>query len=73
MVEPEVVVGHGHLMERHLLCVLEETVRTPDVMQPLDVQNAVLLRHVLRQTQTVVPPALRQEDIGHVGLETGRR
>lgn len=70
MVEPEVVVGDGHLVEGDPLGVLEETVGSPDVVEPLHVQDAVLLRHVLRQPQAVVPPALRQEDVRHVRLNT---
>jgi hypothetical protein len=62
------MVGDAHLVERDFLGVLEEAVRTPDVMQPVDVDNPVILPHVLGQSEPGVPPALRQEDVGDVGL-----
>jgi hypothetical protein len=37
-------------------------------MEPVDIENTVLLTHVLRQSEPGVPPALCQEDVGDVGL-----
>jgi hypothetical protein len=68
MVQPQVMVRDAHLMECHLLCILEETVRSPDVMQPLHIQNSVVLTHVFWQSQPGIPPALCQEDVSNVGL-----
>ena len=65
------MVGHAHLVEGHFLGVFEEAIRAPEVLQPADVQIAVLFRHVLRQSKSMVSPALRQEDIGHVSLAMG--
>lgn len=58
MVEPQIMIGDAHLMERHLLCILEETVWSPDVMQPLHIQNSVVLAHVFWQSKPGIPPAL---------------
>lgn len=68
MVQPQVMIGDAHLMERHFLGVLEEAVRSPDVMKPLHIQNSVVLAHVLRQSEPRIPPTLRQEDVSDVGL-----
>ena len=68
VVEPQIVVGHAHLVERDFLGVFEETVRPPQVLQPADVQVAVLFGHVLRTPQAVISPALCQKDVGHVRL-----
>lgn len=68
MVEPEVVIGYRHLVECDFLRVLEEAVRPPNVVQPVDVEDPVLLRHVFRQPQSRVPPALREKYVRHVSL-----
>jgi hypothetical protein len=68
VIKPEVVVGDAHFVKCDLFGVLEEAVGSPDVMQPLDVQNAVLLLHVLRQAQPGVTPSLCQENIRDVSL-----
>lgn len=68
MIKPEVVVGDAHFVECDLFGVLEEAVWAPDVVQPLDVQNAVLLLHVLRQAQPGVTPSLCQENVRDVSL-----
>ncbi|GBM18550.1 hypothetical protein AVEN_47942-1 [Araneus ventricosus] len=68
-VEPYVVVGNGHLLEGDSLGVLEEGVGSPHLLQPAEREKAVLRRHVLRQLQSVVLPALRHENVGHVRLE----
>ena len=68
MVEPEVVIRYRHLVEGDLLRVLEEAVGPPNVVQPVDVEDPVLLRHVFRQPQPRVPPALREKYVRHVGL-----
>ena len=49
LVEPEVVVWYGHGLERDLLGVLEERVRPPDEVQPVDGEKPVLSGHVVRQ------------------------
>ena len=68
VVEPEIVIGHTHLVEGDFFGVFEEAVGTPEVLQPTHVQIAVLFGHVLRQSQSVVPPTLRQENVRHVSL-----
>ena len=68
MVQPQVVVGDAHLVERDFLGVLEEAVRPPDVVQPIDVENSIFLAHVLRQSEPGVSPALCQEYVSDVGL-----
>lgn len=66
LVQPHVVVGDGHRLERDRLGVLEERVRPPHVLEPLDLQQPVLGGHVLRQPQPVVLPGLREEDVRRV-------
>jgi len=68
VVQPQIVVGDAHLVEGDFLGILEETIRPPDVVQPLDVQNSVFLAHVLRQPEPRVSPALGQEDVSDVRL-----
>ena len=68
VVEPQVVVGDAHLVECDFLGVLEEAIRPPDVVQPVDIENSVILAHVLRQSEPGVSPALCQEDVGDVSL-----
>lgn len=68
MVEPEVMVRYRHLVEGDLLRVLEEAVRSPDIMQPVHVQYSVLLGHVLRKSKPRVPPTLSQKYVRDVGL-----
>ena len=68
VVEPKVVVGHAHLVEGDFLGVFEETIRTPEILEPADVEIAVLFGHVLRQSKSMVPPTLGQEDVGHISL-----
>ena len=65
------MVGHAYLVEGYLFGVFEEDVGAPDILQPADVEDSVLFRHVVRQSKSMVSPALRQEDIGHVSLATG--
>lgn len=72
MIKPEVVVGNAHLVKCDLFSVLEKAVGSPDVVQPLDVQNAVLLLHVLRQAQPGVTPTLCQENVRDVSLPQKR-
>lgn len=72
MIKPEVVVGDAHLVKCDLFSVLEKAVGSPDVVQPLDVQNAVLLLHVLRQAQPGVTPTLCQENVRDVSLPQKR-
>lgn len=59
VVQPQVVIRDAHLVKRDLLCVLEETVWPPNAVQPVHVQDAILLAHVLRQPQAWIPPTLR--------------
>ena len=68
VVEPQVVVGHAHLVERDLFGIFKENIRSPDFLEPGHVQDAVLFGHVLRQPESVISPALRQKDVGHVRL-----
>ena len=68
VVQPQVMVGDAHLVESDFLGILEEAVRPPDVVQPVDVENSVILAHVLRQSEPSVSPALCQEDVSDVGL-----
>lgn len=68
MIEPEIMIRYRHLVEGDLLRILEETVWPPDVVQPVHVEYPIILRHVFRQPQPRVPPALREKYIGHVRL-----
>jgi hypothetical protein len=68
VIKPEVVVGNAHFVKCDLFGIFEEAVGSPDVVQPLDVQNAVLLLHVLRQAQPGVTPSLCQENVRDVSL-----
>lgn len=69
LVQPHVMIGDCHRLERHRLGVLEERVRPPHVLQPFDLQQAVLRRHVLRQPQPMIFPRLCEENVGGVSLE----
>lgn len=69
VVQPQIMIRNGHLVERHAFRVLKEAIRPPDIMQPFHIQYAVLLAHILRQPQSGVPPTLRQEYVGDVSLK----
>lgn len=56
MVQPQVVIGYAHLVEGDLLGVLEEAVGSPDAVQPLHVEDPVLLVHILRKSQARISP-----------------
>lgn len=45
-------------MEGNFFSILEEAVGSPDVVQPANVQDPVLLTHVLGQAEAWVPPTL---------------
>lgn len=68
LVQPHVVVGNGHCLEGHGLGILEERVGAPHILKPLHLQQSVATGHVLGQSQAVVFPRLRKEDVGGVGL-----
>lgn len=68
VIEPEIVVRYRHLVEGNFLRVFKEAVGPPDVVQPIHVEYPIILRHVLRQPQPRVPPALREKYVGHVRL-----
>ena len=68
VVQPQVVVGDAHLVEGDFLGVLKETVRPPDVAQPIDIENSIILSHILRQSEPGVSPALCQKDVSDVRL-----
>lgn len=69
VVQPQVMVGYAHLVKRDFLRVFEETIRSPYVMQPFDIQYAVVFAHIFREPESLVPPALRQEYVRYVRLE----
>lgn len=69
VVQPQVMVGYAHLVKRDFFRVFEETIRSPYVMQPFDIQYAVVFAHVFREPESLVPPALRQEYVRYVRLE----
>ena len=50
MIQPKIMIGYAHLMKRHFLGILEEAVWSPDLVQPVNVEDPVFLVHVLRQT-----------------------
>lgn len=60
------MIGNGHLVKRHLLGVFKETIGSPDRVKPLDVENAILFAHVLRQSESRVPPALREKNVSYI-------
>lgn len=60
------MIGDGHGLEGDGLGVLEERVGPPHVLEPVDLEQAVLGGHVLGQPQPVVLPRLREEDVGRV-------
>lgn len=68
VVQPQIVVRDAHLVEGDLFGVLEEAIGPPDAVQPVDVQDAILLAHVLGQTEARIAPALREEDVRDVRL-----
>ena len=63
------MVGDGDVLERDLLGVFEERIGPPHLTQPRRRQQSVLGRHVVRQTQPVVLPHLREEDVGGERLQ----
>ena len=69
VVQPQVVVGYGHSLEGDLLGVLEEGVRPPDAMEPLDGEETVLAAHVGGKNQPVVLPVLGEENVRSISLE----
>lgn len=69
-VQPDVVIGDGHLLKGDLLGVLEIGVGLPDVVEPGDGQQAVIAAgHITGKPQTVVHPALCKEYVGCICLE----
>jgi len=54
---------------QHRLFVLQEAIGPPNAVQPVDIQYAILLTHVLRQPQARITPALCKEDVRHIGLK----
>jgi len=64
------MVWYGHFVEGNLLRILEETVGSPDIMQPIHVKYPVILGHVFRYSQSRVPPTLSEKYVGHVWLSS---
>jgi len=67
LVQPHVVIGYGHRLKGHRFGVLEKRIWTPHILQPVHLQQSVLLRHILRQSQAVILPSLGEEHIRHIG------
>lgn len=57
MIEPQIVIGNRHLVKRDFFGVFEEAIRPPDRVQPLHVENPILLTHVFRKPKAGVAPA----------------
>lgn len=68
VIQPEIMIWYWHLVESNFFCIFEETVRSPDVMQPVHVEYSVIFGHVLWQPQSRIPPTLREKYVGHVRL-----
>lgn len=62
------MVGYAHLMKGDFFGVLEETVWSPDLVEPLHVEDPILFMHVLRKTQPRVSPGLSEEYVRYVRL-----
>lgn len=69
MVQPQIMVGYAHLVKGDLLSVLEEAVGPPNLIEPVHIEDPVLLVHVLREAQPRIPPGLCQEYIGYISLK----
>lgn len=48
VIQPQIMIGHRHLVERDFLRVLEKAIWPPDRVKPLDVENSIFLAHVFR-------------------------
>ena len=68
LVEPEIMIWNGHGLERDLLGVLEERVGSPNEVQPVNREQAVLPGHIVGQDEPVVLPLLGKEHVGGVCL-----
>lgn len=75
LMQPDVMIGYGHLLERDFLGIFEEGVRAPDTFQPGDRQQSVPRRGVPKrhvavgQPEAVVFPALCEEYVRRVRLK----
>jgi hypothetical protein len=73
LVEPDVVVGHCHLLEGDLFGIFEERVGPPHELEPTDRQQPVLGSHVVWQPQPIVFPALSKENVSGKRLKKIKR
>lgn len=69
LVQPHVVIRDGHCLKGHGFGVLKKRVRTPHILQPIHFQESIAAGHVFGQSQAVVFPGLREEDVCCVSLK----
>lgn len=67
-VQPNVVVRDGDVLESDFFRVLEERVRAPHRVEPRRGQQTIVGSQVVRETQPVVLPCLREENVRRVRL-----
>lgn len=46
MVQPQIMVRNAHFMEGNFLGILKKAIGSPNVVQPLHIQDPVLLVHI---------------------------
>jgi hypothetical protein len=68
-VDPDVVIGNGHVLKIDSFSIFEKRVRSPDVIEPTNRQKSVLAGHVVRQLQSVVLPALSKKYVRYKSLQ----
>lgn len=69
LVEPHVMIRDRHGLESNRFGVLEERIRSPHILQPLHLQQPVPAGHILWQSQSIVLPRLRKEDVRRICLK----
>ena len=69
LVEPNVMIGNGNVLKGDLFCVLEKGIWPPHLLQPRGGQETVVGRQIIRETQSIVLPLLREENVRRVRLQ----
>lgn len=69
MIQPQIMVRNAHFMEGDFLGVFKEAIWPPNIVQPLHVQDPVLLVHIFREPETRISPGLGEKYVGDVSLK----
>lgn len=67
LVQPHVMIRNRHRLERHRFRILKKRIRSPHVLQPINLQQTILLRHILGQPQPMILPRLGEKYVRRIG------